>query len=257
MKHPLKSIFAAAVVAVFILGGTADADPFNNPPESNHPGWVTPFPYQRNIMVGFDTDPHLWPDHPSSPGPDARKAMTPSEVHHEGTDDEQLYSSDWLGGDVQPPGGGTTNWLETDTVTGTDREGILVLSADSADTTFTLTWNIDNWDRASQEKNFFAEAEYYTTGNTGLDELISSTGQIEILAPHIETLADGWVRWTGWATLAPNPAYEQMVNTVTFEEAGKVLLLDYMHIATECVPEPATVIMLLAGLPVLARRRRS
>lgn len=258
MKRTILLIAIAA--AVTWLGTTAQADPFVNPPELNHPDWVTPFPYQRNIMVGFDTDPHFWPDHITSPTPDARKALTPLVVHHEGTDDAQLYPSDWLGGEVQPPTGGYTSWLDTDTVTGTDRQGILVMNADEPDTTFTLVWHIDNWDRPWEEKHFFVEAEYYGTGNLGKDELISSSGQIEVLTPHYEALPDGWARWSSWATLVPNPEWEEMVNTVTFEESG-MLLLDYMHIATECVvPEPSTFALLGVGaLALLAfawRRRR-
>ena len=102
MKTNIKAVAVlAAVVALLAAGGVAKAEPFVNPPELNHPDWVTPFPYQRNILVGFDTDPHFWPDHVSSPTPDERKALTPSVVHHEGTDDDRLYPSDWLGGDVR------------------------------------------------------------------------------------------------------------------------------------------------------------
>ncbi|KPK50836.1 MAG: hypothetical protein AMK72_01215 [Planctomycetes bacterium SM23_25] len=243
------------MVAILAVGAVATAEPFCNSPELCHPDWVTPFPYQRNIMVGFDTDPHFWPDHISSPTPDARKALTPSVVHHEGTDDARLYPSDWLSGDVEPPGGGITWWLDADTVTGTDRQGILVLEGE-AGSTFTLVWHIDNWDRPFEEKHFFVEAEYYATGNLGQDNLISSSGQIEVLAPHYETLPDGWVRWSSWATLVPNPVWEEMVNEVIFEVPG-MLLLDHMHIATECVPEPATLGLLgLGGLMLIRRRRR-
>ena len=176
MKTNVMAVAALGAVAVLLAAGDlARAEPFVNPPELNHPDWVGPFPYQRNILVGFDTDPHFWPDHITSPMPDARKALTPLVVHHEGTDDHQLYPSDWLGGDVQPEGGGFTYWLPDDPITGTDREGIIVLETEGADATFTLVWNIDNWDRPREEKHFFVEAEYWTTGNVGWDELISSS----------------------------------------------------------------------------------
>lgn len=259
MKTNIRAVAVlGAVVALLAAGGVAKAETFFNLPESNHPDWVTPFPYQRNIMVGFDTDPHSWPDHITSPTLGERKALTPSVVHHEGIDDDRLYASDWLGGDVQPPTGGSTLWLATDTETGTNRQGIFVMDG-NAGSTFTLVWHIDNWDLPREEKHFFVEAEYYTTSNVGLDELISSSGQIEVLAPHYETLPSGWVRWYSWATLTPNPEWEEMVNTVTFEDPGK-LLLDYMHIATECVPEPSTCVLLGTGALVLLgfawRRRR-
>jgi hypothetical protein len=253
------NVKALAVLTAMVLlsaaGGVVEAAPFINPPELNHPDWVTPFPYQRNILVGFDTDPHFWPDHITSPIPDARKVLSPDVVHHEGTDDAQLYHSDWLGGEVVPPMGGYTDWLYMDTVTGTARQGMLMMEALSPNTTFTLVWHIDNWDRPREEKHFFVEAEYYGTGNVGFDELISSTGQVELLPPQYETLENGWVRWRSWATLVPNPLWEEMVNTVTFENPG-LLLIDYMHIGTECVPEPATLGLLAVGCILVVRRKR-
>ena len=72
------------------------------------------------------------------------------------------------------------------------------------------------------------------------------------------TLPDGWVRWTSWATLVPNPEWEEMTNVVTFEDPG-MMLIDHMHIATECVPEPSTFALLgtgALGLLVFAWRWR-
>ena len=250
----IRTISAGLSLLIIVLSsGFAQADPFVNPPELNHPDWVTPFPYQRNILVGYDTDPHQWPDHVTSPAPDERKALTPDVVHHEGMDDPVLYPSDWLAEDVQPPSAGFTDWLADDTITGTPRQGILVMDG-QADSQFTLIWHIDNWDWPREEKHFYAEAEYYTTGNLGIDQLLSSTGQIEVLTADYENLADGWIRWRGWATLVPNPEWEEMINVVTFEDPG-IVLMDYMHIATECVPEPTTLALLVLGLTMCLRRR--
>ncbi len=124
MYRTLKYSMAVAI-AVWVVGfcTSVAAAAFINPPELNHPDRGTPFPYQRNILVGFESDPHAWPDPITSPTPDERKAPTPSVVHHEGTDDAVLYSSDWFGGDVQPPNAGSTSWLNTDTWTGTQTQG--------------------------------------------------------------------------------------------------------------------------------------
>jgi len=244
------------LAAIVLCSGVARGDHFHNPPELDVPGWVTPFPYQRNIMIGFDTDPHTWPDHITSPVPGAHKALTPLVVHHEGTDDHQLYPSDWLGGEVEPAQAGYTEWLATDTETGTNREGILAFYAEQPGT-FTLTWHIDNWDRPREFKNYYVEIEYFSTGNSGLDQLVSSTGQIEPLPPHNQGLANGWVRWRSWATLEPNPVYEEMVNIVTFDatQIPGMLLIDYVHIGTECVPEPGSAVFMVCGVLAVLRRR--
>lgn len=247
MRTTIKAVMI--VGALLTVTRVIRADPFLNPPEQTHPRWQTPYPYQRNIMVGFDTDPHFWPDHITSPTPDDRKALTPSVVVHQGVDDAQLYASDWMSGNVDPPNGGFTAWLDNDTETDTNRQGILVLNG-QAGTTFTLTWHIDNWDRPWAEKHFFAEAEFYTTANIGMDQVISSSGQVEPLVGNYEDLGGGWSRWHSWTTLAPNPVWEEMVNTITFEQPG-LLLLDFMHVATECVPEPPAITMLGASACIL------
>ena len=259
-----KFIFIS--LSLIIIASFVSAEPFNNPPELNHPGWITPFPYQRNIMVDFGTDPHFWADHISSPVPDARKALTPLVVHHEGTDDAQLYPSDWLGGEVQPPSGGITGWLNVDTVTGSNRQGLLKLEAIQASiqnpVVFTLVWHIDNWDRPWEEKHFFAESEFWSNvnGSQNSDELFSADDSylLDDNAVHeeLEFLAgQHWGRWHSWGTLVPNPEYEEMINTIVFTQPG-IMLIDYMHIATECVPEPATIALLSFG-GLLLRKRKS
>jgi hypothetical protein len=45
-----------------------------------------------------------------------------------------------------------------------------------------------------------------------------------------------------------------MVNVVEFTASttDSYLLIDYMHIATECVPEPASLLLLASGLLLLS-----
>lgn len=252
MKRP-ATICVILLLAGFLFGSAVQAEPFVNPPEENHPDWVTQFPYQRNIWIGFDTDPHQWPDHETSPSSGDRKAMTPEQVHHEGTDDDDLFRSDWLGGDAT--GSGYTEWIDEDPDSG--RKGLLKLAVDEGQgaATITLVWHIDNWDRPSDEKHFFVEAEYYTTGNDGVDTLFSSlTGGTPVeLKPNYADLGDGWWRWWAQGTLKPNPLWEEMHNEVIFSASplDSYMLIDHMHIATECVPEPGTLTLLVLGLLTL------
>lgn len=265
MKTQLTILLTVAFTVTVLANGVAKADPFHNPLELSHPDWVAPFPYQRNIMVDFGTDPHFWPDHINSPVPDARKALTPLVVHHEGTDDAQLYPSDWLAGDVNPPLDGFTDWLDVDTVTGSNRQGLLKLEATQASvqqpTVFTLVWHIDNWDRPWEEKHFFAEAEFWSNvaGAQNTDEIVSMDDSylLNDNAVYEQLEFQGgynWNRWHSWGTLIPNPLYEEMINTIVFMEPG-IMLIDYMHIGTECVPEPVTLgLLALDGVALLRRK---
>jgi hypothetical protein len=255
MKNTVLMILVAATVGCAAVAARAAA--FFNPPEVNHPNWVTDSPYQRNIFVGFDTDPETWADHPTSPTLGKRKALK-SEADYAGTDDALLWDSDWLSGGVTD--NGYIDWISVDPVSG--RQGLLKLAVDADDvgSTLNLVWHIDNWDR-SGEKHFFVEAEYYTTGNKGLDLLLPPNildGSI-LLEPHVQDLGDGWHRWWAQGTLKPNPIWEEMHNTIQFEASStdSYMLIDYMHIATECVvPEPATFVMWLTGLAMLGVCRR-
>ena len=257
----MKTTLIRFGIGAVLLGAASSTHAllFNDPPEDNHPDWETVFPYQRNIFIGFDTDPHDWPRGDGEPA--GSVDLTQDTVHHEGWDDPELYPSDWLDGSVT--GNGYTDWVDTDP-SHTNRQGLLKLAVDAGEggSTITLVWHIDNWNRLSDSKHFFVEAEYYTTGNTGVDELFSSVASSlpVTLTPHTTSLSGGWTRWWAEGTLLPNPEWEEMRNTVTFEGSAtqdSYLLLDYMHIATECVPEPGSLWLLaLGGAAVLMRRRR-
>ena len=76
---------------------------------------------------------------------------------------------------------------------------------------------------------------------------------------EVEALEEGWFRFNVWVPLEPNPTWEDIswyYWTNEFEPGS--VLLDHVHVATECTPEPASAFLLLLGAPVAygVRRRR-
>jgi len=57
----------------------------------------------------------------------------------------------------------------------------------------------------------------------------------------------------------PNPEHETINFVINLENPGDAIWIDRFHVATECVPEPASLSAMAIGLGIsalLARRRR-
>jgi hypothetical protein len=73
-----------------------------------------------------------------------------------------------------------------------------------------------------------------------------------ILFPAPPTLPDGWIRVTAYWEI-PQPEWEQI--EIVMPPSGQYLLIDNLKLATQCVPEPAALVLLVTGGMVLSRRR--
>ncbi len=100
-----------SVVVVLLGVSPSSAEPFNNPPETDPlvppGGWATTFPYPRNVLIDFATDPATWPLDPNGP-PGSLDLVPGLNYHIEGTDDQRLYPSDW------GEGFGGFDWIDVD-----------------------------------------------------------------------------------------------------------------------------------------------
>jgi len=234
---------------------------FTYPPETHYyPGsgreWVTTYPdYQRNTFLDFSVDPHT--EAPTGNG-------VPGAVYY-GTDDEALKASDHVQffGDIQ--------WYHT--VPGQTRTGLVGI--DNRDGTENkagyLRQQLDNWSNGNPEKHAWLEGVFgFTTENVVL---------LWFDAPDPHVVDWGWgdsedlgvedpVAWgTGaaWVLIEPNPPYEEIFvgsreSLGMFVPPGHAFLVDEMHLATECVPEPGTLALVslgaLALLGCAGRKRR-
>ncbi len=224
--------------------------PFIYPPEDpvwGAPEWETGFPYQRNIMWDFDRDP--------SNTPPAGQYNDPAyDVHYEGTDDPNLWESDWVtfAGDVE--------WFETLGRIGIDNTGGCTELEGS------VTFHIDNWPDPQLLKHVWTEIESLQP-MPFQNCVVPTWGDIPGLLPpgYTEVDSDWWLEYDGvnpevlendWIWIEPNPPWEE-IRLDIYAPAGEAVYVDSVHIATECVPEPATVVLLaLGGLPMLVPRRR-
>ncbi len=239
---------AAACCILFIvqsaMAGAPDGS-FHNPPTAP---WVSSFPYQRNVYIGFDTDPDGWPDAVS---PEIGKDFVPG-VNYElfGTKDIDWYLSDYgfSSGDI--------DGIDTDEPRFYSRQGLVGIDETEA----TITLHLDNNPVANPLKNVYIEIEYYYEGSGEFNVTMIGAGG-ETVNYHYErggeVMGDGWYRFNTFYDIQPNPLWEEiMINFSVGSADPGFIYIDNIHIATECLPEPASMCVLVSGLGVLLMKRR-
>lgn len=240
MKHISKSVGAATVWALMIT--LAQADPFINPPETYAPQWYTPFPYQRNINMGFAVNPV------AAPGSGIPGAV------YEGWLDPTLKVSDYVSFT------GSVSWYNT--IPGVTQTGLIGIDNRLGNglLTGTALIHIDNTPDLNRWKDIWVETlalTGYGGANAWLSVLDPLGGQAAFLGgPGAVPYGDEWLSDYEFR-ITPNPLYETLM--WEFEvPAGTFMFLDGTHIATECIPEPAAFSLLALGaLAVLWRRVRA
>ncbi len=247
---------------VLLLVSLTSAHEFINPPETDDvivppDGWESSFPYQRNVMVDFGTNPDTWPDPgandeiPSAYQDDAVDFQDGDNYALQGTNDPDWKDSDWGAGDG-------VEWFDDDPTQQTTRQGMIgFYDAESQDGFIVL--HLDNDPVARPLKHFYLEMELFSAGggNLGMPDYDLSVGDVTDYNVTTEVTSDGWTRMNVWVEFQPNPEWEEMsLDFFTSPTASSTVLVDYIHIATECVPEPATMTMLAIGAVALIRRPR-
>jgi len=201
--------------------------------------WVTDPPYQRNIHFTFDNGLDLW---------------TP--VYY-GTDDGTLdpvivYPGTafvWFDNDATFHFDGVARHfglIGIDNRQGTDN----VLSG--------IQVAIDNRDSPNEWKHLWKEIVFYAGPGFSEEEQLSVPDNFTVLDPQIvvyNDIGDNYMVLDVAYKVYPNPPWEQMT-IIVHVPVGSVILVDEIHFATECVPEPATVTLALFGAGALAALRR-
>lgn len=225
-----------------------DADNFVYPPEVHWPyggdpyynPWVIPHPYQRNINWNFDS------------------TSMPLVPVYSGLDDNDLKDLDSIqvAGDVQT--------YETDPTGLTSRTGFLGFDnrQGSVSAEGNVTIHLNNWESLNVSKHVWVEIEFLATPDVGIEPWVKLPTGFGIVAADQQLegpLSDNAYRMVIPIKIEPNPPWEEF-GLVLQAEPGNYLLIDHAHFATECVPEPATVVLLTTGaaglLGILRRRWR-
>jgi hypothetical protein len=240
MKHMSKSIGVTAVWALMIT--LAQADPFIRPPEIYAPQWYTPFPYQRNINMGFGVSPV------GAPGSGIPGAV------YEGWLDPTLKVSDFV------TLNGSVNWYAS--LAGITQTGLIGIDnrLGTQLLTGTAVFHIDNTPELNRFKNIWVETLALSNGGGAgaylevrdpLGAAATYLGGPGIMPYNGEFLSDYEFQ------IIPNPLYETII--WNFEApVGSYIFLDGAHFATECIPEPAAFSLLALGaLAALWRRGRA
>jgi len=244
MKMKFRTLILIGILAL-VWAGSALARSFVNDPETYAPEWSTSFPYQRNIYLDFSVDPTYGLPIPL-PGP------IPG-ADYEGYDDPLLWDSDYVQfvGDVE--------WDPFLGVIGID-------NAFGIDPLFgAAIFHIDNW-LDNPLKHIWLEIEtiqmpFLPPWGMIAPSLELPGGYDETgfwLGP-IEDLGGDRYRQNDWWEVKPNPPWENVVINFT-ALPGQTVYLDSFHVATECIPEPSTILLLGCGalglFGIIIRNRR-
>ena len=229
----MKKVIFILVTVLFSIGllmsteKLAIAHPFINPPEIYAPDWQTVFPYQRNIYWNFEVMPEGGP-----PGP------VPGAVY-EGWLDPSLWSSDYvtLSGDVV-----WDSSLESIGIGNTGGTGEAI-------------FHLDNRIVNNPIKHVYLEATVINSDSQN-PESYWGPPYLEV-PPGYTTNGDYWgYFWTDlgnswllnmWFEIRPNPSSENIVLPFSVPN-GKYVWINDLHLATECVPEPFTILLFGSGL---------
>jgi len=227
------------VVFSSLAWGVLDTS-FDNPPETNpNITWETQYPdYQRNILLDFSTDPIATPGN-GIPG-----------AIYDGIDDPVLWESDF----VEVTG---------DVVWDADKQALGLFDAPAGGASGSIIIHVDNWERPWPVKHIYEEIFFTVEGGVShlyVDYLNLPDGYDEGPWWGDSTLGqpgpDHWVQY--WVEVKPNPPWEEIVILIDTPEGGSIYL-NNLHIATECIPEPATMVLLGLGslMSVISRKHRT
>jgi hypothetical protein len=239
-----------AILALMAVGGVARADVFDKPPEINAPAWGTPFPYQRNINLGFGVNPV------AAPGSGIPGAV------YEGWYDFVLKATDQVTFD------GSVQWY--DNVAGITPTGLIGIDnrGGTATLTGTAIFHVDNvpWD--GPLKHLWYEADWIENPPPS-DIYITVEGPPSYSAASLgglppRDLGNGFFRDNYEWEIIPNPHLPtpwELVKVNFAADPGEYVLLDALHLATECIPEPQQVaagwvVVLLSAVGYGLRRHR-
>ena len=250
------------VVLIMMLGCAYGwAEPFENPPEASGLDWSTSFPYQRNALIDFGSDPVAWGADAKNPNalelyPGNGVVNGNNNLHVinydlEGTYDLTLYESDWF--DIEVRSGAGPTWYANDPF-GSGRAGVYGVYQPSEPTSWRMTWHLDNLPDARDYKRVWQEYDVWFGGGI-------ATATFSVVLPNTrmqfagEILLNQWDTWNLWSEASPNAIAEDLRIDLEMGQ-GSSFLLDDWHVATECTPEPVSALLLLAGAPVAFATRR-
>jgi hypothetical protein len=106
-------------------------------------------------------------------------------------------------------------------------------------------------------KHCWLQVDFYETNGSDVSLLLDSEAGSNIMGYNEvdEALGNGWYRATVTWQIKPQPNWESFTFTFAGSNANGAYI-DNLYFGTQCVPEPASILVASLGLAAMALRRR-
>jgi len=126
-----------------------------------------------------------------------------------------------------------------------------IINNTGGEVTGKITFHVNNYENDNWEKRFWDEAVYRFSPGCTFDVVAPPSYAVNWDTANEVLLPEGGLRDNVYGTINPNPSWEEFVWNFTVPD-GEWALIDSFEVATLCIPEPGTIMLIGCALVAMA-----